>query len=138
MPFTLLDGPESYYNNIKRVQPRRKTSDFLRSLFKVCMLHAMTCLLPFASTIPSVDCLISSVNLAAKASFAAGETPFLPMIDMSTASESSLFSITTFPSFGMDASLEKLIYQKKYTCARNLQVRRRRRRVFPSLKVIHK
>lgn len=34
-------------------------------------------------------------------------------MDSSTASDSSLFSITAFPTSGIDPSLEKLIYSKK-------------------------
>lgn len=51
----------------------------------------------------------NSDNVVAKLCFAAGDTPCLPIIDSSTASESSLFSITAFSISGTDPSFEKLI-----------------------------
>ena len=66
----------------------------------------------FSATL-SVSCFSNSDNLFAKHSFASGETPCLPIMDSSTASDSSLFSITAFPTSGIDPSLEKLIYSKK-------------------------
>ncbi|WVZ61052.1 hypothetical protein U9M48_010982 [Paspalum notatum var. saurae] len=50
--------------------------------------------------------LRSSDTLAAMLSFAAGETPFSPMMDSSTASQRGLFSIATPPDSGTDESLE--------------------------------
>lgn len=66
----------------------------------------------FSATL-SVSCFSNSDNLLAKHSFASGETPCLPIMDSSTASDSSLFSITAFPTSGIDPSLEKPIYSKK-------------------------
>lgn len=43
-------------------------------------------------------------------------------MDSSTASDSSLFSITAFPTSGIDPSLEKLIYSKKKKRKKNVNI----------------
>jgi hypothetical protein len=66
----------------------------------------------YCRTEPSSSSLNNLDNLEARLRFVAGETPCAPIIDSSTACESSLFSITAASTSGMDPSLEKLICSK--------------------------
>jgi hypothetical protein len=66
-----------------------------------------------ASAAAAVSLARSSDTLAARLSFAAGDTPRSPMMDSSTASQRRLFSIATPPATGTDESLEKATWMER-------------------------
>lgn len=65
------------------------------------------------SAAAAVPLVRSSDTLAARLSFAAGDTPCSPMMDSSTASQRSLLSIATPPATGTDESLEKATWMER-------------------------